>query len=149
MWRWSGHSRLPSFLRIHSYLQSCYYVIRIFHVRLNFSFMCVVRALLQFHSWRLEFSQIKFHSFQVYRARVTRPWDSSSSSIGASHLYIRHYGVPSRGIQPPTLHVNLFAIYHYIFITLRSSYNVLSYHTMLAGATWGIKCDKQALLEHW
>jgi hypothetical protein len=45
-------------------------------------------------------------------------------------------------IQLQTLHVNLFAIYTTLFITFRSSYNVLCCHTMLAGALWGIKCDK-------
>jgi hypothetical protein len=48
-------------------------------------------------------------------------------------------------IELSTSQVNLFAIYTTLFITFRSSYIVLCYHTMLAGALWGIKCDKQAL----
>jgi hypothetical protein len=42
------------------------------------------------------------------------------------------FTVTSRGIQPPTLHVNFLLFTTTLFITFRSSYNVLRYHTMLA-----------------
>jgi hypothetical protein len=180
MWRWSGHSKRPSFgfirvLRITSFCcvigaHSC-----------NFIRLCFVPLCNSFR--RLEFSQsfnhynrtsssarqlgIKFHSASGFGSRVTSPCRCQVQSIfrviaisfswvqlvRCTSTYVINI-VPVRSsrlpavvqcIQPPTLHVNLFAIYTTLFITFRSSYNVLSCHTMLAGATWGIKCDKQAL----
>jgi hypothetical protein len=110
------------------------------------SFMCVGWSSLN-HSYVI---QIQISS-SIYRARGTRPWDSSSIGDLRTSI-VRHIAsvyqtglLLQQCIQPATSDVNIFAIYHYIFITIRSSYNVLCYHTMLAGALWGIKCDKQAL----
>jgi hypothetical protein len=156
MWHWSGHCR--SFIRI---IQSCSSIVLL---RCVIAHSCNFRCATHFvHVRRLEFSQSVIFAplsyviqIQIFnRLTVTsrgsyllRPL---RSILFVGFKYVRHQslGLPDRlqqCIQPATSDVNFFLLFTTtLFITFRSSYNVLCYHTMLAGATWGIKCDKQAL----
>jgi hypothetical protein len=143
MWRWSGHSRLPSFVRI---------FLRIFFQSCFFRPLCdsfVVGWSSLFQSYVIIELPTSSASSSI-GSRVTSPCRCQVQSVIFAPLRTSlSLGLPDRllqqCIQLQTLHVNLFAIYYYVFITFRSSYNVLSCHTMLAGALWGIKCDKEAL----
>jgi hypothetical protein len=119
-------------------------------VRLIFvlSFMCVGWVSLFNRTSSSVPLGIKFQSFIRFTGDQSVPVSSFNESVRRTSTYVIitvYQAVLQQCIQPVTSDVNIFAIYHYIFITFRSSYNVLCYHTMLAGATWGIKCDKQAL----
>jgi hypothetical protein len=125
MWRWSGHSKRPSFgSSIVSFMCDSIFFVHVFRSFVGWS------SFFNFQSYVIERSarhQVPLRD--PFGSRVTSPCrcqvqshlSRSLRSIGASHLYVRHRSVYQTGlllqqcIQPATSDVNIFAIYHYIF----------------------------------
>jgi hypothetical protein len=139
---------------LHSDLQSCYYVIRVFHVRL---IRCATHSYHSCASSRTPaififiFIRVGCATHFVSFNRVRVGWSSLNSYViecSARHqvsiVQAIAHGGPGRGIQS-VRRTSTYVIMVYQAVVSSGCQPVFnSVSNSLAGALWGIKCDKQA-----